>query len=108
MVAMQVAGTMTLGDLIAQACACGAEVVASGLRVRSTEFDEWYTPRYLLLNDRHVPLPTTDDDAYMLDVHIVEFICVRLGLVMEITRNGMIASTRLFKPDGPPRLKVVK
>ena len=102
MVAMQVAGTMTLGDLIAQVCAWGAEVVTSGLRVRSTEFDEWYTPRYLLLNDRHVPLPTTDDDAYMLDVHIVEFICVRLGLEIEITRHGMIASTRLFKPNGPP------
>ena len=34
MVAMQVAGTMTLGDLIDQACACGAEVVMSVLRVR--------------------------------------------------------------------------
>ena len=108
MVAMQVAGTMTLGDLIAQTRAGGAKIVASELRVRSTEFAEWYTPRYLILNDRHVPLPTTDDDAYMLDVHIVEFICVRLGLEMEITRQGMIASTRLFTPDGPPRLKIVK
>ena len=108
MVAMQVAGTMTLGDLISQARACGAEVVASGLRVRSSEFDEWYTPRYLILGDRHAPLPTTDDDTHMLDVHIVEFVCLRLGLEIKITRHGMSASTRLFKPDGPPRLKVVK
>ena len=108
MVAMQVAGTMTLGGLIAQARACGADIATSTLRVRSSEFDEWYTPRYLILGDRHAPLPATDDDTCMLDVHVVEFICLRLGLEIEITRHGMSASTRLFKPDGPPRLKVVK
>ena len=108
MVAMQVAGTMTLGDLIRQARAYGAEVVTSSYRVRSSEFDEWCTPRYLILGDKHVPLPTTDDDAYLLDVPIVEFVCIRLGLEMEVTRVGMRATTRLFKPENPPLLKVVK
>ena len=108
MAAMQVAGTMTLGDLVAQACACGAEVETSRVRVWNTAFEEWHTPRYLVLGDRHAPLPTTDDDSYMLDVHLVEFVCQRLGLEMEITRRGMTATTRLFKPGKPRHLKIVK
>ena len=109
MVAMLVAGTMTLGDLIDQARACGAELVVSTLRFQSSAlFDAWYNPRHLLLNGRHAPLPTTDDDAYVLDVHEVEFICLRLGLKTKTTRHGMRTKTILFKPDGPPRLKIVK
>ena len=75
--AMQVAGTMTLGDLIAQACACGARVEKAVFRVWSEEFGEWFIPRYLVRGDRHVALPTTNDESYMLDVANVEFVCVR-------------------------------
>ena len=93
--AMQVAGTMTLGDLIAQVCACGARVEKATFRAWSDEFGEWYIPRYLVRGDRHVPLPTTDDMSYILDVDTVEFVCVRLGLEMDITRHGWSATTTL-------------
>lgn len=105
MVAMQVTGTMTLGDLITQARACGAEVVVLKLRVRSSiVFDVWHTPRFLVLNGERVPLPKIDDDAYMLDMHTLEGIRLRLGLEMEITPDGI----RLSKPNSSPPLKVVK
>ena len=100
--AMQVAGTMTLGDLIAQACACGAEVEVARLRAWSDEFEEWYISRYLVLGDRHAPLPTVDDDDYLLDVPIVEFIATRLGLEVEVTGNGWRPTTTLKLPDSTP------
>ena len=88
-----------LGDLIAQACACGARVEVAQLRAWSDEFDDWYVPRYLVLGDRHVPLPTIDDDGYLLDVPIVEFITTRLGLEMEVRGNGWRPITTLKVPN---------
>ena len=78
--AMRVAGTMTLGDLIDRACAMGARVEKAGLRVWSEEFEGWYVPEYLVRGEFHVPLPTTNDRDYMLDAEIVDFIRTRLRL----------------------------
>ena len=77
----------------------------------STIYPHFYAAantRYLLLGDRHVSLPSTDDDGYMLDWHTLEYICLRLGLEMETTGEGMCMKIRLLKPRKPPPLKVVK
>ena len=78
--AMQVAGTMTLGDLIDRACAMGARLEKAGMKAWSEEFGDWYVPEYLVCEESHVPLPTTNDRDYMLDVAIVNFIRTRLKL----------------------------
>ena len=78
--AMQVAGTMTLGDLIARALAMGARRESAETAYWSEEFGDWYVPEYLVKDGRHVPLPTTNDHAVLLDVETVEFVRSRLGL----------------------------
>ena len=80
--AMRVAGTMTLGDLIDRAGAMGARLEKAGMRAWSEEFGAWYVPEYLVRGEYHVPLPTTNDRGYLLDVAIVDFVRIRLGFTV--------------------------
>ena len=78
--AMQVAGTMTLGDLIAQAKAKGASIEKAEREYWSDVYQGWYRPEYLVMGDRAVPLPTTNDHSVPVDGEYVDFVRSRLGL----------------------------
>ena len=78
--AMQVAGAMMLGDRIAQAKAKGASIERAGQEYWSDEYQGWYCPEYLVMGDRHVPLPTTNDHSVPVDGEYVDFVRSRLGL----------------------------
>ena len=82
--AMQVAGTMMLGDLIKWALAHGARLEQGDKLAMSDDFDEWYRPEYLVRGRRHVPLPTTNDRQLMLDAPKVNHIKQRLGFPISV------------------------
>ena len=77
--AMQVAGTMTLGGLIEWARSRGYSVITEGAVQTSGEYGGTYTPRYLVQDDRRVALPTVDEDDLLLDVETVHLIKNRLA-----------------------------
>lgn len=74
-------GVMTLAELISAAESCGCEVVElTDLVIKSHEFGEIKSPRFLVNGRHRVYVPSAEDDGLLLDPEFIAGIESRLNI----------------------------